>query len=196
MNPFNRALLTTFALWSLAACSRDDAVAADAGRPASASTTASTTGPTEDPCALTTDSDVRRSFAGAKAGKRDHSLDKYDIATCTWDTPTNMVVVQIFTAKGTVEDELRSRASGAIDPVKPGAGKNIRYEKLAGVGEDTMVAAEQGDAAQGLFNDIAVLVTRRDDRMAVLFARSLIDGDRPATLKALQELGGKAAGRL
>jgi hypothetical protein len=43
----------------------------------------------------------------------DIELSGYQIATCTWDTPTNTFAVQIFTAKGTVEDELR-RASGRL----------------------------------------------------------------------------------
>jgi len=189
------ALAATFAGGLLlTACSKERAAAAEPASKPEPMAAASV--PTDSPCALTSDAEVRQSFAGAKDGKRDHSLDQYRIATCTWDTPTNTFVVQIFKAKGTVEDELRSRASGAIDPVKPGAGKSVRYEKVAGVAEDTMVSAEQADTAQGLFSDIAVLVIKRGDRMAVLFARSLIDGDRAKTLAALEALGRSAAGRL
>lgn len=191
----NRVLTATLAgCCVLAACARQEAAAT--GTPAAPAPTATASGPTDDPCALVTDRQVRAAFADAKPGKRDHRLDKYQIATCTWDTPTNTFVVQIFTAKGTVEDELRSRASGFIDPMKPGAGKNVRYEKLAGVGEETMLTAEKGDAAQGVFNDIAVLVTKRGERMAVLLAQSLIEGERDKTMKSLGELGREAAGRL
>jgi len=191
----NRALIATLVSCAvLVACSRQEAAAT--GAPAAPASAAAANGPTDDPCALVTDHEVRKVFADASAGKRDHSLDKYQIATCTWDTPTNTFVVQIFKAKGTVEDELRSRVSGAIDPFKPGAGKSVRYEKFAGVGEETMASAEKGDAAQGVFNDIAVLVTKRGDRMAVLSARSLVDDDRAKTLEAMKALGGSAAARL
>jgi hypothetical protein len=171
----------------LAACSRENTAAAE---------TAAASGPADDPCTIVTDKQVHQVLGQTKPGKRDHSVDQYGIATCKWETSTNTLVVQIFRAKGTVEDELRSRASGVIDPMKPGAGKNVRYEKVPHVGDETMIAAEKGDESQGLFSDIAALVSRRGDRMAVLFMASLVDGDRAATLKALEDLGGKAAARL
>jgi hypothetical protein len=192
---FKRASIATLVgCGVLAACSPQET--ASTGTPAAAVSAATAGGPTDDPCALVTDQEVRAAFADAKAGKRDHSLDQYQIATCKWDTPANTFVAQVFKAKGTVEDELRSRASGLIDPMKPGAGKGVRYEKLAGVGEETMITAEPGDAAAGLFNDIAVLVTKRGDRMAVLFAQSLVDADRAKTKAALEALGRSAAARL
>ena len=198
MNRFHEASLVAIACaCSLAACSNEQATATGvAAEKAAVPAVAQTSGPTSDPCALVTDREVRQAFADAKPGKRDGRLDKYDIATCTWDTPANTFVAQIFKAKGSVEDELRSRASGVIDPVKPGAGKDVRYDKLPGVGEDTMITAEKGDAAQGLFNDVVVLVTKRGDHMAVLFAHSLIDDDRAKTIAAMEALGRSAAGRL
>jgi hypothetical protein len=187
------ALVTTLASGLvLAACSEDRTATAGDARPVSPPAS----GPTNDPCALTPDSDVRAVFADAKAGKRDHSLDKYDIATCTWDTPTNTFVVQIFKAAGSAHDEVRSRAAGVIDPVKRGAGDKFRYDAVAGVGDEATVLAEAGDPANGIFNDIAVFGVHKGDRMAVLFARSLIDGDRDATVKALEALGRKAVNRL
>ncbi|HEY6124939.1 MAG TPA: hypothetical protein VIV63_09815 [Steroidobacteraceae bacterium] len=183
-----RPVLT--AVWCgicLAACSKPEAAS---------SPTATTQGPTSDPCALTSDNEVRKVFADAKAGVRDHSLDKYDIATCTWDTPANTFVVQLFTAHGSAEDEVRSRISGSVDPVKPGAGANIRYDSLAGIGDSAVVAAEKADDQQGILADAAVLGIRRGERMVVLFSRSLIDGDRAATVKGLEALGRDAATRL
>ncbi|MET0207563.1 MAG: hypothetical protein ABW220_00905, partial [Burkholderiaceae bacterium] len=191
----HRALIATLAaaLW-LSACSNDTAVAADS-KPGAAASAPEPSGPTGDPCAMVSDSGVRKAFADAKAGKRDHSLDKYDIATCTWDTPTNMVVLQLFKAAGSAHDEVRSRADGVIDPVKPGAGKNFRYETVASLGDEATVIAESGDQANGIFNDLAVLGIRKGEKMVVIFAHSLIDGDRAKTIQALEALGKKAASR-
>jgi hypothetical protein len=158
-------------------------------------TPAESTGPTDDPCALTTDAEVRKAFPDAKSGVRDHSLDKYEIATCTWDSSTNTFVVQIFKAKGSAHDEVRSRMSGSLDPIKPGAGANIKYDPIAGLGDEATVVAEKADEPQGIFADTAVLAIRRGDRMAVLFSRSLIE-DRATTVKALEALGRSAAPRL
>jgi hypothetical protein len=190
----HRALIATLAcgLW-LTACSENDANAA-AG--AKATSTPEVVGTPGDPCAILTNSEVRKAFADAKAGKRDHSLDKYEIATCGWDTPTNIVVAQLFKAEGSAEDEVRSRALGVIDPLKQHAGDKFRYEKVAGAGDESTVIAESGDQANGIFNDIAVIAVRKGEQMVVIFNHSLIDGDRDATLKALTALGKSAAARL
>jgi hypothetical protein len=183
-------LLTLACGLSLSACSKENAVSA----PDTVATLAA--GPVSDPCAMFTQSEVSESFAGAKAGTRNRGTDQYGVATCTWDTPTNTFVLQLFSAKGSVEDELRARASGAVDPVKPGAGKNIRYEKFPGGGDDAMQVVEKGNADEGLFNDIVVLVMRKGDRMAVLFAHSLVDDDRTMTLASMAALGRSAGQRL
>ena len=192
----HRALIATLAavLW-LTACSNDTAVAADAK--ASAATSApESSGPTDDPCAFVSNAAVRKSFADAKAGKRDHRLDKYEIATCMWETPTNGLALQLFKAAGSARDEVRSRAAGVLDPVKKGVGDKFRYETVAGVGDEATVLAEAGDPENGIYNDIAVLGVRKGEKMLVLFAPQLIDGDRAATIKALEALGTQAASRL
>ena len=157
---------------------------------------AAATGPVDDPCALVTDSEVRAIFPDARSGKRDHRLDQYKIASCMWDAPTGTLIAQIFEAKGLVIDELRNRVSASVDPIKPGAGKDIRYEKVEGVGDDTMLAAEKADDAQGILADTAVIVTKHGTRLGVLFSNALVNGDRAATVKALQSLGRSAASRL
>ena len=153
-------------------------------------------GPTDDPCALVSDGAVRKAFADAKPGVRDHHLDQYKILTCTWDTPTNTVAAQIFEAHGTVEDELRSRVSGSVDPLKPGAGAKIEYETIEGLGDESKMVAAKADPNEGILSDAALIGIRRDKRMVVFFSRSLIDGDRATTLKALESLGRAAAGRI
>jgi hypothetical protein len=176
---------------ALAACSQQDA--ASAAAPATSTETAS---PTDDPCKLVTDKDVRNAFGDTASGKRDHSLDKYGIATCTWDTTHNTFVVQMFKAKGSVADELRSRISGSVDPLKPGAADRLNYQTLAGLGDETMLVAEKADAEQGVLADTAVLVTRHGERMAVLFTNPLVKGERAATVSVLEALGRSAASRL
>ena len=56
--------------------------------------------------------------------------------------------------------------------------------------------AVKADQAQGVLADSAMLGIRRGDRMAVLFTRTLVDGDAAATKKALEALGRSAAPRL
>jgi hypothetical protein len=184
----HRSLIATLALCALAGCSKDSAVAADtptAAKPADVS---------GDPCALITDAEVRKSFAGAKSGVWDHSTDKYDIHSCSWDTPDNAFVAQIYKADGPIEGELRSRGESIVDPLKPDAAAKFRYEKVSGIGDEAMLVVEKRGA--NMYNDLVVFVTRRGDRIALLFAHSLIDDDRDATVKALQTLGKRAADRL
>jgi hypothetical protein len=158
--------------------------------------TAAASGPTDDPCALVSTGEVRKLFPGAAAGVRDHILDKYGIAGCTWDSPSNTVAAQIFQAKGSAEDEARGRMMGSVDPFKAGAGAKIQYVKLAGLGDEATAVVEPADAGQGLLSDTAVIAIRHGTRMAVLSARLLIDGNRAATIKALEDLGRSAASRL
>ena len=186
---FTRVLLGTVlcGLW-LAGCSRQDAAAAQPSAGAAS--------PTDDPCALVIDGEVSKALKDDASNKRDHSLDKYNIATCVWDTSENRLMVQLFKAKGSAAHELRSRMSGNVDPMKPGAGASVRYEKVAGAGEDTMLAVEKADEQKGILADTAVLVSRHGDRMAVLFTSAFVEGERAATVDALEKLGRSAAPRL
>jgi hypothetical protein len=202
MNPRKfRALISMLAcgLW-LAACSKDTPSAADTAASISAVTASSDSDSAVaepgDPCGLVTDSEVRKLYEGAKAGTRDHSLDKYGIAMCTRDTPTNVFVAQLYKSEGTPDEEVRTRALGVIDPVRQGAGSHFRYEAVAGIGDAATVLAEAGDPASGIYNDIALIAVSKGDQTVVLFSRTLIDGDREATVKALEALGRSAAARL
>jgi hypothetical protein len=190
----------------LCACSQSDPPAS--GSPSSEAATIAMldaqppaetpTMPIGDPCALLTDLEVRKAFPGAAAGKREHGLDVHGIRTCLWDTPTDRFVVQTFEAKsGSVEDELRSRMLGSVDPLMAGAADHVRYETIAGVGDQTMLVVEKADPQRGILADTAVLVTQRDGRRAVLFTgSSLAGGDRASALVALETLGRSAAERL
>jgi uncharacterized protein DUF3558 len=154
--------------------------------------------PTDDPCKLVTDAEVGRAFAQNTSGERSHALDSDGIFTCQWDTPTGVFIVQIYQGKVyPVEEELRSRVSGSLDPVGPGTGDRVRYETLANVGDQAMMVVEQADAQHGILADTAVLIMRRGERMAILFTGgSLAGGDRASALKALETLGRSAGKRL
>jgi hypothetical protein len=154
--------------------------------------------PVDDPCALLADDEVSKAFPGAASGKRNRSLDGHGILTCMWDTPTDRFVVQVFAAaSGSVEDELRSRMSGSIDPAMAGAGSQVRYETIGGIGDAAMMVLEKADSKGGILADTAVMVTQRGDRRAVLFTgSSLAAGDRASARKTLETLGRHVADRL
>jgi hypothetical protein len=152
----------------------------------------------DDPCALLIDDEVSKAFPGAASGKRNRSLDGHGILTCMWDTPTDRFVVQVFDAKsGSVEEELRGRMSGSIDPSLAGAGNQVRYETISGIGDEAALVLEKADPQSGILADTAVLVTQRGGRRAVLFTgSSLAAGDRAAAIKTLETLGRHVAERL
>jgi hypothetical protein len=187
-------------------CSRSDFAAGEPSASRAGATPASDaksgTGaadvPTDDPCALLLDAEVSTAFPGAASGKRNRGLEGHGILTCTWDTPTDRFVVQVFEAKsGSVEDELRSRMSGSIDPTMAGAGSHVRYETIGGVGDEAMLVLEKADAKGGILADTAVLVTQRGDRRAVLFTgASLAAADRAFARKTIETLGRQVAERL
>ena len=207
MKTLNRpgALSMLLASCLLSGCLQDDP------SPATSSTQAETTPapvvespvdaatvPTDDPCKLLTDAEVRKAFPGTASGKREHGLDEHGIMTCLWDTPSDRFVVQTFkSGSGSVEEELRSRLLGSVDPSMPGAADRVRYETIAGVGDQAMLVVEKADPQRGILADTAVLVTQRAGRKAVLFSgHSLTSGDRAAALKTLETLGRSVAKRL
>lgn len=210
MKPTNYLAVLTIALGSglLCGCSRNDPAPAGEASPLTATFPAeggereasskTSAVPAGHPCQLLTDSEVRDVFPGAAAGARDGTLDKYGIATCRWDLPTDRFVVQMLkTGSGSVADELRSRASGSVDPMTQGAMERVRFETVAGVGDEAMAIVEKADASSGILSDMAVLVMQRGEHRAVLFTgTSLAGGGRAAALKSLEALGRSAAKRL
>lgn len=185
----NAALTALFTGAALCACSaREDSATAV---PASA-----LVAPGDGPCAIVTDAEVRKVFPGAESGVRDHSMDQYGMASCKWETPANTLAVQTFTSTETVENELRGRMLGFLDPLKPGLRDGIRYDKIAGIGDSAMAVAVKADEAGGILADSAMLAVQRGDRVVVLFTRVLVDGDPAASIKALEALAPSAALRL
>jgi hypothetical protein len=187
-----RVVATLLSGGLLASCAPGD-TASDA-----ASGTAAVMAPTGDPCALLIDDEVSKAFPGAASGQRNHSLDDHGILTCSWETPTDRFVVQVFEAKsGSVADEVRGRMSGSIDPTMAGANGRVRYEAIGGIGDDAMLVLEKADPKRGILADTAVLVTQRGDRRAVLFTGSSLAGaDRASARATFETLGRHVAGRL
>ncbi len=201
MNSFTRCTVLTVLLGSctLIGCSQNNSGSAGAGSSPATSEQARDTGSAAvDPCGLLTNAEVRDVFKGAAAGERDRSVDKYGILSCVWDIPSDRLIVQTFAAKpGAVADELRSRVQGSIDPMLIGAADRIRYQSIAGIGDQAMMVVEKANPELGILADMALLATQRGDRMAILFTgTSLVSGDRDSALKALETLGSDIAQRL
>lgn len=178
----------------LSACSKPAAEALATEPPAAAASGASAQ--SGDPCSLVTDGEVRKSFAGAKSGERDHSLDQYGIASCKWEATASTLIVQIYGVKGTLENELRGRMLGSLDPLQPAARDKVRYDVIAALSDEAMVVVEKGDPPAGVLADVAVLGMRHEEKFAIIFNSTLVEGDRAATIKALETLARSAAPRL
>ena len=182
------ALMTAAAL---CACSKPDASASEV-----AAATPTVAAVADDPCAIVSKTEVRAAFPGAESGKRNHTMDQYGMASCTWELPTSTLAVQIFKSTQTAGEELRGRMSGFLDPLQPGLREKVQYDSIAGLGDEAVTVAVKADQANGILADSAMLGIRRGERMAVLFTSTLIDGDAEGTKKALQALGRSAAPRL
>lgn len=199
MNASLRPLLIAL-LSGLTACSKPDASSAEAmaATPASNADTgfASVAAAGDDPCAIVSHGEVRAVFAGAESGKRNHSMDQYGMASCTWELPTNNLAAQIFKSTNSAGEEVRGRMLGFLDPLQPGLRGKIKYDTIAGLGDEAVAVAVKADQAAGILADTAMLGIRKGDRMVVLFTSTLVDGDPAASKAALQKLGNSAATRL
>lgn len=153
-------------------------------------------GPSDGPCAVVSQSEVRKAFPGAQTGKRDPSMDQYGIASCTWESTANTLAVQTFKSTNTASEELRGRMLGFLDPLQPGLREKIQYDTITGLGDEAVAVAVKADQAQGILADSAMVGIRKGDHMTVLFTRTLVDGDVAVTKKALEALGRKAVLRL
>lgn len=153
--------------------------------------------PTGDPCALIKDTEVRKIYPKASAGKPERTREKYGIVACVWDYPTGKFVVQLMKAEPkTAVDEARGLIDGVVDPLKPGAGKAVRLETIHGVGDEAGAVVEQKDEKRGILNDAAYIITQRGERQIWIMDSELARGDRAKALKTLEEWGKAAVGRL
>lgn len=97
---------------------------------------------------------------------------------------------------GSSGDEAEGIAIGFVDPLKPAARKQIRFERIDGVGSEAAAVVEQADEKRGILSDAAYLYTQRGDVQLMVIAVDLARGDRTAALKTLREIGRVAVGRL
>lgn len=151
----------------------------------------------DDPCRLLTDSEVRSMFAAAKPGVRERSREEYGIHACVWDTDTGQFALQLWNAKSSnVNNEIRGLASGFLDPLNPAAQNNVRYETIAGVGEQAMAVVETQDEKRGILSNAALLVAQHGNRILELQSSDLPHSERATALKTLTTLGRTAVDRL
>lgn len=151
----------------------------------------------KDPCGLLKVSEVSAAFPGAKTGKVDTTRQEYGIIACEWPTARSRFVVQFWDSAGSsAKEEASGLMLGVIDPLKPGAGNNIRYETITDVGDAAVAAVEARDDKRGILSDLALLVVKKGDKILVLLSSELARGDRAKALAALKSLGQSSAARL
>lgn len=150
--------------------------------------------PSGDPCTALSLADVQKAFPGAKPGVRSTRLEKSGLTECEWKDGSGQVVltVQEFYGRDSAMDEARGAGMGF------GAANNVRYEVLpaVGLGNEAVALVERKDAKRGIVTSGAMLVLHRGPRTLFVASPRLQERDRPAALKALEELGRVAAKRL
>jgi hypothetical protein len=150
-----------------------------------------------DPCTIFTVAELSRRFTKVEAPKRDRSREKYGFVSCSWPHAGGSVGVDITLEKPrTAEETARGWIIGFVDPLKPGASKSVRVERVAGVGDEAFAIVEPRDAKKGVLGNVAYLITQRGEQQQMVGAMELATGDRAVALATLTELGKIAAGRL
>lgn len=190
------------ALWTLLlccsllqSCAREQpqpvASAAQAGsRPAGPPAAAS-------PCNLLTVAEVSVAAPHATAGKPDAADAANGIYSCIWETAAGRVWLQAYRAgPSSVSMAILGHAPDLVDPSNKGALDKVRIETFPGVGDGAMAIVEHADPARGILSSRAILVVKRGDYMATLFAPELALGDRAMALQKLHTLGGQIVSRL
>jgi hypothetical protein len=154
--------------------------------------------PAAGPCALLAQSEVKAVFAGAGPGQRDTSRQNYGIDACQWPTQQGPFIAQLWKSEeASALNEARSLMLGFLDPMKSVADANVRYEAVAGVGQQAVAVVETKDAQRGITYDVALLVALKGDQTLVLLAPpDLARRDRAAALASLKSLAKSAASRL
>jgi hypothetical protein len=150
------------------------------------------------PCALLTQSEVKAAFAGAGAGQPDASRQKYGIAACQWPTQQGHFIAQVWKSEeASALTEARSLMLGFLDPMKSNPDANVRYETIAGVGQQAVAVVETKDVQRGVMIDVSLLVTLKGDQTLVLLAPpDFARRDRAAALTTLKSLAKTAVSRL
>jgi len=188
--------LTLSAVVAFTGCSRGDAPMQDTTQPAASSAASPTVaeGPTDHPCKLLTDTEVRRVFPGAQGGT---IRKESGVPTCSWKSSGGTFVIVLSSKElQPIEKEMKGWSLAFLDPLMPGAARAVRYETLSDVGDRAMAVVERADVPRGILTDLAALITQRQNRQALLFSTELATRERAAALRALADLGRAVAKRL
>jgi hypothetical protein len=151
----------------------------------------------EGPCALLTTAEVQRAFPGSQPGKLDRKNEKRGVLACVWSTPTG--VLSIISGDDTGEspkDEAEGWTLTFLDPLRDDAQRHVRYETLAGVGDQAVAVVERQDKTKGFAQNGAILVVRRGKRQISVLSTELARRERAEALLILADLGKAIAKRL
>jgi hypothetical protein len=151
-----------------------------------------------DPCALLSAAEVQQAFPGSKPGRMNRALEKNGILSCEWVQPTGRMVLisGADDESDTPVDEAKTMMMAFVDPLRADAQRNVRIEKLPGVGDEAVAVVEREDKAKGITQNGALLVVRRGKRQIVVLTNELARRERADALKVLSDLGKAIAKRL
>jgi hypothetical protein len=151
-----------------------------------------------DPCALISATELQQAFPGIKPGRLDRGLEKQGILRCEWILPVGRMVLISGgdDESDTPVDEAETMMMAFVDPLHADAQRNVRIEKLPGVGDEAVAVVERMDKAKGITQNGALLVVRRGKRQIVVMTDDLARRERAEALKVLSDLGKAIAKRL
>jgi hypothetical protein len=188
----SRLFTLTFVLIAVSSAGCYERVASSIIASANAATVSS-----EGTCRLLTTEEVSAALSGAKSGTADISRREYGISTCEWETGRGRFAAQSWKALGnSAKEEAQGLMLGNLDPLKAAAQARVRYEEVAGIGEQAVAVVEAKDAKRGILGDAAMLVIRHETEFLVLIAPDLAREDRQAALQMLKTLGRSAVSRM
>lgn len=150
----------------------------------------------EGPCALLAIGELQRAFPGSQPGRLDRTNEKYGVVPCLWDHPGGRLSILESDELSPLEDEASGWSLTFLDPLNRSAAGRVRYEKLAGVGDEAIAVVERKDAAKGFIGDGSFIVVRRGQRQVSVFVTDLASRERGEALKVLADLGKAVAGRM
>lgn len=153
--------------------------------------------PPGDPCALLSIAEAKKVFPSVAAPERSRRIESYGISECIWKGSNGQIllVVQESSAESVrqARDEVLGMSDGFIDPLKPGARKNVRVEKFAAPGIDNAAFVENADQARGILSDGSYMALVRGRQVVTLMSPELPSRSRSDALKALENLGTSVA---
>lgn len=138
--------------------------------------------PSQDPCKLIPDADLRRLLPAAQAGQRDRSSETVGISRCVWKNANGLVQLKL--------ELLVAREGKRADSEVSGQPKGASQRRLDRLGDGALVFFWPRDPKAGLTRELAGGVARRGKVDVQLQSDELaIQGAEPAlrTLEALLE---------